>query len=132
MKSIREIYNSLKEADETVIFQVKSRKALDKMLEDLKKQIDKYVWWDIYKKTPIKNVYLFVGKWRMGSAGIFPYKQKDIYKEYRCDNVCVDWKSSPTMQWEQERTLNKFIDIFDKYRKDIRVSRKTYEEVSYD
>ena len=131
MKSIREIYNSLKEADKTVIFQVKSRKALDKILEDLE-EVDEWTYWDIYKEIPIKNIYLFVGKWRLGSAGIFPYKSKDARGEYRFDDVCVDWKSPPTMQWEQERKLNKFIDIFDKYRKDIKVSKKTYEEVSYD
>ena len=131
MKSIREIYNSLKEADETVIFQVKSRKALDKILEELEK-VDEWTYWDIYKEIPIKDIYLFVGKWRLGNAGIFPYKNKDSKGKYRFDDFLVDWKSPSYMQLEQKINLDKVIDIFDKYRKDIKVSRKTYEEVSCD
>ena len=131
MKSIREIYNSLKEADETVIFQVKSRKTLNKILEDLEK-VDEWTYWDIYKKIPIKVIYLFVGKWRLGSVGIFPYKCKDANGEYRFDHVCIDWKSTLSTQCAQERKLNAIIDIFDKYRKDIKVSKKTYKEVSCD
>lgn len=129
MKSIREIYNSLKEADETVIFQVKSRKTLNKILKELE-GVDEWTYWDIYKKIPVKDIYLFVGKWRLGNAGIFPHNHKDIYGEYRFEDFLVDWKSPPTMQFEQKRKLDKVIDIFDKYRKDIKVSKKTYEEVS--
>ena len=129
-KSIREIYNSLKERDETVIFQVKTRKTLNKILEELE-EVDKWIWWDTYKKIPVKNVYLFVGKWRLGSAGIFPYHCIDCYGEYRFDDFLVDWKSTPSMQYDPKRNLDKVIDIFDKYREDIKISRKTYEEVSY-
>mgnify|MGYP003435150548 FL=1 len=129
-KSIREIYNSLKERDETVIFQVKTRKTLNKILEELE-EVDEWIWWDTYKKIPVKNVYLFVGKWRLGSVGIFPYHCIDCYGGYRFDDFLVDWKSTPSMQYDQKRNLDKVIDIFDKYREDIKISRKTYEEVSY-
>lgn len=130
MKSIREIYNSLEKRDETVIFQVKTRKALNKILEELEK-VDKWIWWDTYKKIPVKNVYLFVGNWRLGNAGIFPYHCIDCYGKYRFDDFLVDWKSTPNMQYSQKRNLDKVIDIFDKYREDIKISRKKYEEVSY-
>ena len=129
-KSIREIYNSLKERDETVIFQVKTRKTLNKILKELE-EVDKWIWWDTYKKIPVKNVYLFVGNWRLGNAGIFPYHCIDCYGEYRFNDFIVDWKSTPSMQYGQKRNLDKVIDIFDKYREDIKISRKTYEEVSY-
>ena len=129
MKSIREIYNSLKERDETVIFQVKSRKTLNKILEDLEK-VDKWIWWDTYKKIPVKEIYLFVGNWRLGNVGIFPYKCIDYYGEYRFDDFLVDWKSTPSMQYNQKRQFNEVIDIFDRYRKDIKISRKKYEDVS--
>lgn len=128
-KSIRKIYDSLVEQDETVIFQVKTRKTLNKILKELE-TVDKWIWWDTYEKIPVKNVYLFVGKWRLGSAGIFPYHCIDCNGEYRFDNFLVDWKSPESMQYDQKRELDKVIDIFDKYREDIKISKKTYEEVS--
>lgn len=49
MKSIKDIYNSLRKQDETILFQVKHRKTLDKILEELE-QVDNWVYWDKYKK----------------------------------------------------------------------------------
>ena len=129
-KSIREIYNSLKERDETVIFQVKTRKALNNILDELE-EVDKWTSWDIYKIIPLKDVYLFIGSWRLGNVGLFPYHCIDCYGEYRFDDFLVDWKSPPSMQYSQKIKFDKVIDIFDKYRKDIKISRKKYEEVAY-
>lgn len=79
MKSIKDIYNSLKERDETVLFQVKRRAILNIMLNEFKK-IDTFVYWDKYKQIPLKEIYLCVGKWRLGMAGIFSSNKKDIYR----------------------------------------------------
>lgn len=128
--SIRKIYDSLEEYDETIIFQVKTRKTLNKILDELE-QVDDLVGWDVYKKIPVKNIYLFVGKWRLGNAGIFPYHSIDCYDEYRFDDFIVDWKSPISMQYGQKRKLDKVLDIFDKYREDIKMSRKTYDEVAH-
>lgn len=127
MKSIREIYESLTERDETVLFQVKKRLTLNKMLEEFE-EVDKWNYWDKYKEIPLKKIYLCVGNWRLGMAGIFPANMQDIYGDYCFDHFCIDWKASPTIQWEQERQVNKFIEIMDKYRTDIKVSRKKYED----
>lgn len=128
MKSIKEIYESLTERDETVLFQVKRRTILNMMLKEFEKEVDKWVYWDRYKEIPLKEIYLCVGKWRLGMAGIFPAYMKDKNGEYCFDHFCIDWKSPPTMQWGQERQVNKFIKIMDKYRTDIKISRKKYED----
>lgn len=129
MKSIKEIYNSLTKQDETILFQVKHRKTLNKILEELE-QIDSWTFWHKYKEIPLKDIYLFVGKWRLGNVGIFPLHCIDCYGDYCFDDFLVDWKSTPSMQYSQKRKLDKIINIFDKYRKDIKISKKRYEEVS--
>ena len=129
MKSIKDIYNSLIKQDETILFQVKHRKTLDKILEELE-QVDNWVYWDKYKKIPLKNIYLFVGNWRLGNVGIFPIHCIDCYGDYCFDDFLVDWKSPISMQNAQQRKLDRVIDIFDKYRNDIKISKKRYEEVS--
>ena len=129
MKSIREIYESLTEQDETVLFQVKSRAILNLMLREFDENVDKWVYWDKYKEIPLKDIYLFVGNWRLGAVGIFP-KYCKLDGEYCFDDYLIDWKSPPNIQWGQEDQVNKFIKIMDKYRKDIKVSRKKYEDVT--
>ena len=129
MRTVREIFDGFSLRDETVIFQVKSRKALNKILDELEK-VDDWIFWDVYRKERLKDVYLFVGNWRMGNIGIFPYKCIDYYGEYRFDDFLVDWKSPSPMILDQKIKFNQVMDIFDKYRKDLRISRKKYEEVS--
>ena len=122
MKTIQEIYNSLTEQDETILFQVKSRTILNMMLKEFEKKCESfwnYIYWDIY---------LFVGNWRLGAVGIFP-KGSRFNGEYTFDNFCIDWKSSPQEQWRQKELVNAFINVMDKYRQDIKISRKTLEEV---
>jgi len=134
MKKIKEIYESLKEPDETVLFQVKSRAILNMMLREFEHRCDSnwnYVYWDKYKEMPLKDIYLFVGKWRLGAAGIFP-KGCRWNSEYTHDSFCIDWKSMPQDQWRQKRLVNNFIEVMDKYRKDIKISKKSYEEVTED
>lgn len=132
MREIKEIYESLQKPNETILFQVKNRKTLKLMLAEFEKELESfwdYVYWDKYKEIPIKDIYLFVGRWRLGAAGIFP--KHCIYQgEYCNDSYCIDWKSLPNDQWKQEKLVNKFIEIMDKYRKDIKVSRKKYEDVT--
>ena len=76
MKSIKDIYNSLKEKDETVLFQVKRRAILSMMLREFE-EVDEWVYWDKYKKIPLNEIYLCVGKWRLGMAGIFSSNKED-------------------------------------------------------
>lgn len=127
MKSIREIYESLNIQDETVLFQVKKKAILDMMLREFK-EVDSYIYWDKYKEIPLKEIYLCVGNWRLGMAGIFPANKEDIYGNYCFDNFVIDWKSPITLQWKQEQQVDKFIEIMDKYRTDIRISQKKYED----
>lgn len=127
MKSIREIYESLNIQDETVLFQVKKKAILDMMLREFK-EVDSYIYWDKYKEIPLKEIYLCVGNWRLGMVGIFPTNKEDIYGNYCFDNFVIDWKSPITLQWKQEQQVDKFIEIMDKYRTDIRISQKKYED----
>ena len=73
---------------------------------------------------------MFVGNWRLGNVGIFPIYCIDCYGDYCFDDFLVDWKSPISMQNAQQRKLDRVIDIFDKYRNDIKISKKRYEEVS--
>ncbi len=127
MKSIREIYESFEHQDETILFQVKKRSTLNKMLEEFK-EIDKWVYWDKYKEISLEHIYLCVGSWRLGMAGIFPSSMIDNDGDYCFDHFCIDWKASPSIQYDQKRQVNKFIEIMDKYRSDIKVSRKKYHD----
>lgn len=131
MKSIKDIYNSLQYQDETILFQVKTRKALNLMLDDFKKEFDgifEYKDWSKYLYVPVKDVFLFVGKWRLGAAGIFP-RTKEIWGEHTFDNYLIDWKSPECMQSDQTKQVERFIKIMDKYREDIKISKTKYEEL---
>lgn len=126
-KSIKEIYDSLKGQDETVLFQVKRRAILNMMLREFE-TVDNWIYWDKYKEIPLKEIYLCVGSWRIGMAGIFCSSFRDSYGDYCFDNFCIDWKSDEIAQQKQKIKVNKFIEIMDKYRDDIRISRKKYED----
>ncbi len=131
MKSIKEIYESLKEQDETVLFQVKNRKTLNIMLNEFKKEFSglfEYKDWTKYLYVPVREIFLFVGKWRLGAAGIFPRNMR-INREYTLDYYCRDWKSSAIEQMKQTGQVHRFIEIMDKHRKDIRISRTKFEDM---
>lgn len=126
-KSIKEIYDSLKGQDETVLFQVKRRAILNMMLREFE-TVDNWIYWDKYKEIPLKEIYLCVGSWRLGMAGIFCSSFRDSYGDYCFDDFLIDWKSPVNLQYAQKRQVDKFIQIMDKYRDYIRISRKKYED----
>lgn len=128
MKSIREIYESLEKRDETVLFQVKRRSTLNKILNDIENEVDTWFPSYRYEGISIKDIYLCVGKWRLGMAGIFTADFRDKFGDYCFDHYLIDWKSTPSMQYDQEKQVNKFIEIMDRYRSDIKVSKKKYED----
>ena len=130
MKTIREIYNSLSKPDETVLFQVKRKSTLNKILNAFEKEIDSWVFWDAYREMPVKEIYLCVGKWRFGMAGIFPEGMIDKRGDYRFNNFCIDWKAPPLDQLDMAKKVDRFIDIVDRYRSDIKISRKKYEDMT--
>ena len=98
------------------------------LIELTKRFNKKFSLWDKYKEIPLKEIYLCVGSWRLGMAGIFCSSFRDSYGDYCFDDFLIDWKSPVNLQYAQKRQVDKFIQIMDKYRDDIRISRKKYED----
>ena len=75
----------------------------------------------------MKYIYVLVNGvqvWQVYSHQI----KKIANGDYCFDNFCIDWKSPEYLQEEQKEQVNKFIKIMDKYRNDIKVSKRRYEE----
>lgn len=132
-KSIKEIYDNLKREEEQ-LFQIIDRKTYDKVINEMEKEINSFGWdfdepfylfeKDIQKR--FKEVFFVIGKWRFGMCGIFvPNKCDDVH-------ILCDTKEFGQAQDIHEKQINIFINILDKYRRSVIVSKKNYHDIRWE
>lgn len=131
-KSIKQIYDDL-EHEEEQLFQIQDRKTYDKILKEMEKEINSFGYdfdepFYLFEKdiqNNFKRIYFVIGKWRFGMCGIFVHDQ--------CDDVYIlcDTKEDDYSQDIHEKQINIFINILDKYRSSVIVSKKKYDDIRW-
>jgi len=131
-KSIKEIYNELSDEEEQ-LFQIQDRKTYNKIIDEMEKTINQFGFlndepFSRYKKdsqTRFRDVYFVIGKWRLGMCEIFIEDTADDV------HILCDTKECPEQQEIHRGQINLFINILDKYRNSIIVSKKNYHDIRW-
>lgn len=112
MLKIKDMYQNLKRDDE-IIFQVKTKKMFDKIIQEMKLIFDKWDFIFIENYLNYKTTYFIVGKWRDGMFKIKTSKKNDFEHELY---ILADYKESPINEKKHLKQINDLINIMDKYR----------------
>lgn len=112
MLKIKDMYQNLKRDDE-IIFQVKTKKMFDKIIQEMKLIFDKWDFMFIEDYLNYKTTYFIIGKWRDGMFKIKTSKKNDFEHELY---ILADYKESPINERKHLKQINDLIKIMDKYR----------------
>lgn len=120
MLKIKDMYEHLL-YDETICFQVKNKKAFVKIINEMKKKVDKWDFMFIEDELNYENTYFLIGMWR---GGMFEIR---LGKESGNDDlhICADYKEAPLDMKKHLNQIESLINIMDKYRESF-VKKRLY------
>lgn len=118
---IRDMYKKLSR-DEEIIFQVKTKKAFNKIIKKMRRILDEwdFVFGDDY--LDYKNTYFIIGMWR---HGMFEIRGSREWDHERNIQVLADYKEMPCDEVMHLRQIDFLIDIMDEHRTDF-VKKRLY------
>lgn len=112
MLKIKQMYQKLAR-DEEIIFQIKTKKIFDKVINEMKEIFDKWDYIFIEDYLDYKNTYFILGMWRDGMFKLRTSKKADFEHQIY---ILADYKESPIEEHKHLQQINDLINIMDKYR----------------
>ena len=125
MKKIKELYDKLP-TDEEIVFQVKYKKAFEKVIKEIKNIIDdKWEWAFIEHNLNYKDTYFILGNWRNGMFelrnGTYNVGEEQIH-------ILSDYKEMPIEMKKHFDQIENIIQVMDKYREYFIQKKLTFNE----
>lgn len=124
---IREMYEKLSR-DEEIIFQVKTKKAFDKIIKKMKRIFDKWDFICVEDYLDYKDTYFILGMWR---DGMFELRCGRGWNEEHSIHILADYKERPTDEVHHLHQIDSLIDIMDEHRTDF-VKKKMRLDKEFD
>lgn len=124
MLKIKEMYQKLSR-DEEIIFQIKTKKIFNNVINQMKEIFDKWDFIFIEDYLDYKNTYFILGMWRDGMFELRTSKKDNFEHQI---HILADYKESPIEEHKHLQQINDLIDIMDKYRNSFIKKRLTLNE----
>jgi hypothetical protein len=127
MKKIREMYEKLSR-DEEIVFQVKTKKAFDEIIEKMRWVFDDWAFTWVQDSLGYKNTYFILGMWRDGMFQLRTSREDDHNHQI---HIVADYKERPYEEIKHLRQIDKLIDIMDEHRTDF-VKKRLHMDRNFD